>query len=289
MIFHVAICDASEWRINMFSLKRMKFILYPLLSISIIMFVGCSSNKKINSQTKQQFKFIDNTHKLLVNSDWKYYDTVAEENLCITFCKNNEFYYNCECGEPVDDSDCYDKYEYKKGGKLKIYMSYEKNKDKKIKIIHIDDKSLLINLDGDVIEFYNAKNTDNCFSHSSMHGCEKCNKPLEKYDGFNTIVNMNKDNNEITIALGDYDKDDKQSLNNLRSVKLAEDVDIYDINIKSELDDNGNIKKHKCSNKKISKDVMKNMIDLSSPVALIWYDKDIKIKKIVFYGEVIIQ
>ena len=50
------------------------------------MFVGCSSNKKINSQTKQQFKFIDNTHKLLVNSDWKYYDTVAEENLSITFC-----------------------------------------------------------------------------------------------------------------------------------------------------------------------------------------------------------
>ena len=34
---------------------------------------------------------------------------------------------------------------------------------------------------------------------------------------------------------------------------------------------------------------MKNMIDLSSPVALIWYDKDIKIKKIVFYGEVITQ
>lgn len=268
----------------MYSFKKTKCMFMILIFIEILAIVGCSSKKEEKHQTKGKYEIVDETHKILVNGEWKHYDSNSGENLCISFLKNGEFYYHCECGEPVGDSDCYDKYEYKKGGKLRIYMSEDKNDNKEIKILHYNDKCLNIELDGENIEFYNAKKSENIFVHMYMYGCEKCNKELEKYSGFDAVISVDKKANEMIVAPFDYEngKDDKGYL---RFVKLADNVQIYKLDIASETDDAGNLKEHKCSYKKVDDKDIENTIDKFSKCALITYNKDAEVVKVIFYKE----
>lgn len=268
----------------MFSLKKSKFIYYVLIVISILVLVGCSSENRAKSPKKAKFKIVDETYKILVNGEWKHYDSNLGENLCISFLKNGEFYYHCECGEPVGDSDCYDKYEYKKGGKLRIYMSEDKNDNKEIKILHYNDKCLNIELDGENIEFYNAKKSDNTFVHMYMYGCEKCNKELEKYSGYDSVISIDKKSNEMIVAPFDYEKG-KDDKGYLRFVKLADNVQIYKLDIASETDDAGNLKEHKCSYKKVDDKDIEKTIDKFSKCALITYNKNAEVDKVIFYKE----
>lgn len=269
---------------HMFSLKKSKFIYYVLIVISILVLVGCSSENRAKSPKKAKFKIVDETYKILVNGEWKHYDSNLGENLCISFLKNGEFYYHCECGEPVGDSDCYDKYEYKKGGKLRIYMSEDKNDNKEIKILHYNDKCLNIELDGENIEFYNAKKSDNTFVHMYMYGCEKCNKELEKYSGYDSVISIDKKSNEMIVAPFDYEKG-KDDKGYLRFVKLADNVQIYKLDIASETDDAGNLKEHKCSYKKVDDKDIEKTIDTFSKCALITYNKNAEVDKVIFYKE----
>ena len=63
------------------------------------------------------------------------------------------FFYHCECGEPVGDSDCYDKYRYEEDEKLiTLYNDYD-DSEKEIKVLSYNVLHLLLEIDGEIHDF----------------------------------------------------------------------------------------------------------------------------------------
>lgn len=97
----------------------------------------------------------DEAYKRLVAGEWSRYETTTGEKERICFDKSGEFSYYCSCGEPIGDSDLYERYSYKGEGKIVLLGSDGEKQD--INIMYVDEKTLSIKIGEDTIEFYNEK------------------------------------------------------------------------------------------------------------------------------------
>lgn len=244
-----------------------------LLFLTIIVCIGITGCEKGASYED---------YKLLQNAEWEHYNSVTGEMEIISFSKKKEFSYHCVCGEPVGDSDVYDKYSYTKEGNIIIKSLSDK---KTIDVLHIDEICLLIKMDGKVIEFFNSDKVKSRWEHGSLYYCDKCTEYIKGCSGYDSVVEISMD--EIVLAPEDYGTDGKEYADFLRTVQLAEDVEFYKLDVDMVKDENDVFKSHDCTYEEISKESLADMNTKSGMEAFIWYNDNAQISKVVFYEETV--
>ena len=225
----------------------------------------------------------DGNKKILTESDWEYYNASIGEGEGITFNKEGEYFYSCSCGEPVGDSDLYDIYSYDGKNTITLKASYDDSiEDMILKILYMDDMTLLLDMGDDIVEFYNANKSTNCLCAGSEDNCNDCIAYMDDYDGYSTILSMTADGMEIVSA--DYDGDTAELFEDYkRVVKLSDDVKFYSLFVESVFKDEERVN-HDCTYTELTKEDVSTMLEDSSGGALIWYNKEGQITKMIFYG-----
>lgn len=246
-----------------------------LIALAIPMTLsGCKGSAGQNKVDEQ---------KLLIEGDWNHYNSTVLEKEGISFSKDKEFMYCCSCGEPVGNSDLYDIYSYDGEGKITLKASYEDGpEDVPVDILYIDDMTLLLNMENDIVEFYNEDKMPNCLHISYEDNCEECLAYLDGYDGYSTILNISNEGIEIAPANYDGDTDDLFK-DYKRIIKTTDDVKFYSLSAESSFKNEERVS-HECSYIELTKEEVITMLEDSNGSALIWYNKDGQITKMIFYG-----
>ena len=120
---------------------------YLLLLISILTCMG------ILWGCKAPEKGSDNIPADIADKTWFFYDDVTAENLCLNLGSDNSFSYHCQCGEPVGDSDLYDKYEYNADTEIITLSGDDNEAAKKIKILGYNEYHLMLEIDNEIKDF----------------------------------------------------------------------------------------------------------------------------------------
>jgi len=88
-------------------------------TVLIIIFLSASTYAVISLIKKDNEKLSKtDSYDFLTQGEWKSYSNENEESLVVSFRENGEYAFFCECGEPVGDSDLYDKFLYDKKEKV---------------------------------------------------------------------------------------------------------------------------------------------------------------------------
>ena len=87
-------------------MRILKMIIVCILIIGgILMMSGCSNGKTASARDVE----------FLTSSEyWYHYDEATGESEKMSFSDDFTFYWGCECGEPVGNSDCYEMYDFDK-------------------------------------------------------------------------------------------------------------------------------------------------------------------------------
>ena len=120
------------------------FYLISLLFISIVLFMGCSDNKKTEDQS------VDYSQYSFVNTSWTR--DAEHDTETIRFGEDGSFTYYCGCGNPVNDSDLCEGYIYDDATKT-ITLDFIETTDEMvttIKIVKCDENSLHLDFDGEI-------------------------------------------------------------------------------------------------------------------------------------------
>lgn len=257
--------------------KKIVLILVSVLCIGIS---GCG-NKGADKSVK------DEAYALLAAGEWAHYDPNIGEMEILHFTEEDEFYYHCACGEPIGDSDLYDKYFYDGNGKIAIRCSFDKDiKEIDTEILYLDEKTLFIRMGEDIIEFFNEEKVKSIWEDGNLYNCDTCIEYMRDNDAYDAVVEIRED--ELVISPTDYDADVSESAGYLRNVKIAEDAEFYELKVDSVVNDSGILEKHACTYNELSKEDVVNMLDASDAAAYIWYNDEVEISKIVFYGAAIV-
>ncbi|MBQ4067853.1 MAG: hypothetical protein IJC76_01245 [Lachnospiraceae bacterium] len=221
--------------------------------------------------------------KILTEGDWEYFNAYIGETEGITFNKEGEYFYCCSCGEPVGDSDLYDTYSYDGKKTITLKASYDDGpKDILVNILYMDDKTLLLDMGDDIVEFYNANNSTNCVCAGETDNCDDCIAYLDGYDAYSTILSIT--NEDIEIVPAGYDGDTADLFEDYkRIVQLSDDVKFYSLFADSTFKDDERVS-HDCTYTELTQKDVTVMLEDSSGSALIWYNKDGQITKMIFYG-----
>lgn len=257
--------------------KKIKYgFLLMVLTIPMVL-SGCKDSASKNKP---------NEKKLLTEGDWVHYNSTTCEEENIIFNKDNEYLYFCSCGEPVGNSDVYDTYSYDGDGKITLKASYEDGPEEiPVNILYIDDMTLLIDLRDDIVEFYNSKKMSNCLHTGYEETCDDCIYYLDGYDGYSTILKMS--DSELEIAPANYDGDTDDLFKDYkRTVTVPDDAKFYDLTANSSFKNEERIN-HECSFTELTKDEVTTMLEDSSSSALLWYNNDGQITKVIFYGTLV--
>ncbi len=92
------------------------------------------------------------TPAFLVDPSWGYYDDGNGERIDLTFCDDGEFYYCCECGEPVEDYDIYATYTYDEEKNEVQLFGYD-GEFMRVPILSCTDTELVLKLKGQEVRF----------------------------------------------------------------------------------------------------------------------------------------
>lgn len=123
--------------------KNIKVLTMILMMVSVITFMaGCIGQKE--SAKDQDWFFVD--------KEYNCYDETLGENLVIRFGKDGSYSYHCECGEPVGDSDLYEKYTYDEE-KGVITILGEDDMSSEIQIVDHTDSELTLKINGETKKF----------------------------------------------------------------------------------------------------------------------------------------
>jgi hypothetical protein len=127
-----------------------------MIVVSVIFLAGCSSNEKSieNDSTNQSEKNVE----YIFDKTWYRYDDKDNERLAqLTFdsTKKSISYYYPAAGDPVDDFDLYEKYEFDENEKIIIALSnHEDYEDIEIKIIDVRENTIELSFENEIRKFY---------------------------------------------------------------------------------------------------------------------------------------
>ena len=129
---------------------RRNILMITVIVTIFVLLIGCRDS--------------DNT-KIIDYSQYSFTDTLwtrkAEHDIeTIRFGSDGSFVYYCACGNPVNASDLNEGYTYDDETKI-ITIKYIETTEEtvsEIKIEAYDDKSIRLNFDGEIREFFKDKN-----------------------------------------------------------------------------------------------------------------------------------
>lgn len=208
--------------------------------------------------------------EFLTGKDWQYNTLVCMEVL--HFSDEGNFSYYETCGNPVGDSDLYETYSYdEETGVITVY-GYEKGmEEKQIKVLRYTEDSLLVEMEDGIKEFYVDGQVP------SLSGDEY--EYVAGYSGYAAIISI--DGNRIKTASSGYDPD-AGGEETIREEKLAEDAvfhELYMETVHTEEEDTASFEYTELTLADAAYSA-----DNSFKIGFVWYNEDLEIEKIVFYG-----
>ncbi len=215
-------------------------------------------------------------HPYLGAGDWSRYDADIGENLNITFTEEGEYFYACDCGEPVGNSDVYDSYAYNAKTGV-ITLSGPDGEKAEAKLIYCDENYLGLVIDGAFALFHNLNSPAADDPHESAESFIPENAPALSVLGFN------EDKKSLTVAPNNYDGDSADSFEDaICNIELADKVDFYSVSV---TDDNGEASVSKTPVMPYKYDA----IGEDYSYGYVTFDDEGKVTGAIFYGELVIE
>ena len=208
----------------------------------------------------------------LTKKDWKYNTLSCTEKL--HFQEDGTFSYYEACGNPVGNSDCYETYSYDEDkGIVTAYGCDDSVEDLEIVVLRYTEESLLVSIDGAIKAFY----TDNEVPSPIGDTLDK----VEGYSAYMAIGNIKDGMIETAPANIDVDAG---GLELVREEKLSETALFYSLyeqitHLEGEAPDKINTEFTELKRE----DVVQSE-DNSFNYGYVWYNEDLEITKIVYYG-----
>jgi len=238
-----------------------------IMVVCIFCITGCGD--KTGSVKDSEF--------LTASEYWYHYDEVTGENEKMSFSEDFTFYWGCECGEPVGNSDCYDLFDYdKETSVINLYNDYD-DMTMAMEVLDYSDYHLLLRVDGKI------KNYTSGYSYSS-DGPEiiDSEKYLEGYSGEFSFLDANAD--EIVLGPFDYDGDIEYPENAMKTYKFSGDVEAYTLTAFIKIKD-GEVVESTVDYEKISVD---DIIEYGG-YGFVWFNDELEISKILIYGATVYE
>lgn len=220
----------------------------------------------------------ENHPEFLTNHEWVYY-TYCDET--IRFGEDGSYTYHCACGNPVGDSDLYEKYKYDPDTS-EITLS-PKGNSRPIKVLRHEKSRLLLGFDDGVKEFFDSVDPLASNVHPDMD--YDPDNYLYGFSSYLTILEKNGDN--ITTAPAGYDGDYPEYNDYLLEEKLSDDAEFYEWNLTITATAEG--EQPDSTYRKLSSQQVEKMLGAGPSVGYVWYNDNAEIVKILFYGRTVIQ
>jgi len=199
-------------------MKDLKKLLITAISIFLVTvtFVGCNSTENVSSEKNGQKNEAKESMDFLIGGEWYYHDKNSGEDFNIAFNKNGEYFYYCDCGEPVGNSDIYDKYDYDVQNRI-IKLMGPDNQKAEINVIYYDDFYLVLRLDNAIRVFKNRKNFNKDIPNETVAGMQ--NKPAAY------LHILGSEEGKVTLAPLNYDGDSKSEFEDfVTDINLAKNA-----------------------------------------------------------------
>lgn len=239
-----------------------RLILCLMMVTAMVCFTGCDARQA----SKGDVEFLTSSEY------WWFYDEVTGESEKMSFNDDFTFYWGCECGEPVGNSDCYELYDYDKESQvIKLYNDYD-DFSMEMKVLDYSDYHLLLEQDGEIKDYTYL---------DSEIDVEDSEKYFKDYNMHSWIVDANEE--EVVIGPMNYDGDVEYPDNAMKAYSLADDIVFYALDIKKVISEENET----CdvSYENLSRE--EGLERLDGSYGFIWFNEDMEIEKITYYGELI--
>ena len=175
----------------------------------------------------------------------------------------------------------YDKYTYdSESGEIKL----KPDGDMSIKVLRLEKSRLLLDIDGDVKEFFDKK--DKLIAGGAPQNLAyDTDNVVSGFSSYLAIIG--KDGDKIVTAPANYDGDDPEFKEYELSEKLADNTEFYSWTYN--VDETGKIVNIESHCRKLTEKGAYRLINSGAAVGFIWYTENAEITKIVFWGSTITQ
>jgi len=247
--------------------KTVTFVIVLTLGLSaLFMMTGCSGQKA----SVKDVEFLTGTEC------WYFYDEVTGENEKMSFQDDFTFYWGCECGEPVGNSDCYEVFDYdKETGVIHLYNEYD-DMSLDLQVLDYSDYHLLLEVEGRIKD-YTYVDYD--------YDVADAEKYMKDYSMVAHILEGNED--DVLLTHYDYDGDIEYPDNVKKSYPIAKDAEFQDLQVRTRYKDNEMVENKSTYRQLTRKEAAATMEYGSS--GFIWINENLEIEKITFYGEIRIE
>lgn len=249
-------------------MKTLKMMLVCMLIIGgIIMMSGCRDGRTASAS---------DVGFLTASEYWYHYDEVTGESEKMSFSDDFTFYWGCECGEPIDNSDCYELYDYdEETSVIKLYNDYD-DMTMELEVLDYSDYHILLKYDGKIKDYtYVETGLDVVDGEKYMAG----------YSGEFSVIDGSIE--EVVLGPFDYDGDIEYPENALKTYALADDFEAYTLYTFKHIID-GEVVKDEVDYQQLTiKEAAENMG--YGGYGFIWFNDDLKVEKILFYGDTIVE
>ena len=239
-----------------------KLALLVILVMTLAAFTGCGGQKA----SKADVEFLH------ASDTWWFYDEVTGESEKMRFNDDFTFYWGCECGEPIGDSDLYELYDYDKETQIiTLYNDYD-DESMEMTVLDYSDYHLLLEQNGEIKGYTYA----NC-----SYDIQGSGEYLADYNMHGWFVDA--DETSIVVGPFDYDGDVEYPENAMNAYPMAEDIVFCELSVKKEISDDGEYREETYN--ELSRE--EGIQCLDGGAGFVWFNDDMEIEKIVYYGELI--
>lgn len=257
-----------------------KLIAAVLILAQAAMLAGCVQDENTDEKTDETQQSSELSEDF-TDKEWLFYDEVTAEHLCLHLRSDGSYSYHCQCGEPVGDSDLYDKYEYdEETGVITLSNDYDDATDE-IKVIDYNEYHLLLEIEDEIKDFclFELDSTSNFYSQDAE-------SYLEGYESRCTVVDIA--DGKIVYGPVNYDPEGPYAEGPFVEYEMAENVPVFDLYIErynSIQDEQEYEEFYDVAFTEIGQEDIGYILDAGAGAAFLWFDDELKIEKIVFWGE----
>jgi len=249
-------------------MRILKIVIVCILIIGgILMMAGCSNGKTASARDVE----------FLTSSEyWYHYDEATGESEKMSFSDDFTFYWGCECGEPVGNSDCYEMYDFDEDTSvIKLYNDYD-DMTMEMEVLDHSDYHLMLRIDGRIKNY--------TYAETGLEIADS-EKYLSGYSGEFSIIGGN--NEEVELGPFDYDGDVEYPENALVTYQFSDDIESYTLYSFKHIKD-GEVVEDSVDYQQISFEEAVENLEYGGH-GFIWFNDDLQVEKILFYGDTIFE
>ena len=230
--------------------------------LCLLMMVGCSNR---NASAKD-------VEFLTASECWYHYDEVIGESEKMRFNEDFTFYWGCECGEPIGDSDCYELFDYdKETSIIKLYNDYD-DMFMELEVLDYSDYHLLLKIEDEIKNYtYNDSGIELADSE----------KYLEGYSGEFAI--LGGDTKEVILGPFDYDGDEDYPENAIKTYAFAENIEVHTLDCFTRVVD-GEVVENTVDYKQVDMEEVEEIMEYGG-YGMVWFDDEMQVEKLLVYGD----